>query len=83
MNMIEKVAIAIGGLWPDYCNPCTKEKILKCKDCLDAAKAAIEAIKEPTEEMLNTGILFRPNVVYSDEVKEMYQKIIDAALKND
>ncbi len=49
--MIEKIAIEIGGLDNDRCNPCTSKKIVKCVDCLDAAKRVIEALLEPTEEL--------------------------------
>lgn len=42
MNIIEKVAVAIGGLENDRCNPCTPEKIIKCEDCIKASMRAIE-----------------------------------------
>lgn len=74
MNMIEKVAIAIGGLENDRCNPCTNARIIKCKDCLEAAKRSIEAMKEPTEEMLK--------VSEDHAIGINYKLMIEAALKD-
>lgn len=79
MNMIEKVAVAIGGLDQDRCNPCTTNKILKCTDCLKQAKAAIEAMKEPTEEMIEAGDRWCNDYGTADMV---FKDMIEAALKD-
>lgn len=50
VSILEKVAIEIGGLQGDYCNPCTNKKIVKCKECLEAAKRAIGALRDLPDE---------------------------------
>lgn len=55
MNKVTKVAIVIGGVWNDYCNPCTPEKIKNCQECLDAAKLAIKAMANPNKKMIEAG----------------------------
>lgn len=66
MNMIEKVANAIS------------DKVMGDQsitdNCHAAAKAAIEAMKEPTEEMLKDSERYYNAWAY-------YQSMIDAALK--
>ncbi len=82
-EMIEKVAKAIANshgndydLLPSEHGPGYG---LKCS-FINSAKAAIQAMREPTDDMLKT-------CAYSDSkedinsVKSSYQKIIDAALK--
>ena len=45
--IVNNVAIAVvGGIWNDRCNPCTPDKIIKCEECLNAAKTAIKALRE-------------------------------------
>lgn len=76
--MIKQIAIAIGGLDNDRCNPCTAEKIVKCKDCLDAAKRAIVVMREPTQNMLVKADNIIPDNVDSEEI---WKTMIDEALK--
>lgn len=52
-SILDKVAIAIGGLWNDRCNPCTLEKIIQCAECKIAAINAIDALKNPPKELSN------------------------------
>lgn len=66
MNMIERVARAI------YDNEHSERTM---GECISHAKAAIEAMREPTEEMINNC----PG--YSDDVRDNYKAMIDAALK--
>ena len=80
-EMIERVALAIGGLANDYCNPCTKVKILKCQDCIDKAKEVIAAMKEPTEEMLRESVTKWGTENDINLAKQHYQSMIEAALK--
>ncbi len=80
MNIkILKVAIAIGGLWNDRCNPCTNRKIIKCEECLNAAKAAINAMSKPTNKMIEAGNKASYDNSYI-EIKA-YNAMIKAALK--
>lgn len=74
-EIIERVVKAIGGLWNDRCNPCTDAKIVKCEDCLNAAKAVIAAMREPTDKMLEA-------VKLDEGAKGIYQDMIDEALKD-
>lgn len=71
MNMIEKVAMAIcpwGGKKDSKCP--------KCRVCYANAKAAIEAMREPSDEMLKAYYSF----AYVDGILA-YKAMIDAALK--
>ncbi len=80
MNIkIIKVAIAIGGLCNDRCNPCTPIKIIKCEECLNAAKAAIKAMSNPTNKMIEAGNKTSYDNAYI-EVKA-YNAMIKAAYK--
>lgn len=82
MKMIEKIAIEIGGLENDRCNPCTEKKIIKCKDCLDAAKRVLTAMLEPTEEMIRAGSMIMPDYDPGDsDFLECWQAAINQALK--
>ncbi len=69
MNMIEKVAKAM-ALYEDSMEDYWKRYT-------GLAKAAIEAMREPSEEMIYQG----PGDPYMD--KEVWAKMIDAALKKD
>lgn len=82
MNMIEKVARAInarqqmsayGEIIIEWDNNTEKTKRIT----KEFAKAAIEAMREPTEEM----ILCAKGLRYDVEHIANYRKIIDAALK--
>lgn len=76
MKMIEKVAIAIaawtysGVKWDD-CNDKVKEEWKMC------AKAAIEAMREPTDEMLTAFYGTTPKEQW---LGKDWQDMIDAAL---
>lgn len=85
MNMIEQVARALARLTLteagqkafDYDVNYFKAAFAPSEQIkfLVQAKAAIEAMREPTEEMLKAG---DSSVVYT---KDLYQSMIDAALK--
>ena len=80
-KIIEKVAIAIGGIDNDRCNPCTDKKIIKCKDCLDTAKRAIAAIRDAPDdsEVYNN---YRCDETWRELTsKKVWQLWIDAILK--
>lgn len=64
MTMIEKVARAIA---------CSNENDIHWNGYIVCAKAAIEAMREPTEEMKDVCV----NMVWVST----YQKMIDVALK--
>ena len=76
MTMIERVAQAFykhffEGDWP----PETEVDIgMGADDFREAARAAIEAMREPTEAMAET-------VVDDDDAKAIWRDMIDAALK--
>lgn len=74
MNMIEKVAKALyHSKHGKHCKFELLSRYFQLKYSKDA-KAAIEAMREPTEEMIHCKGPF-----YS--IKEQYQAMIDAALK--
>lgn len=71
-EMIERAARAIHltfGFkeWP---------KGYECENCLIAAKAAIEAMREPTEAMLDAGAYDLDMTL-----EQQYKRMIEAALK--
>lgn len=68
MSKIEEVARAIGGDVWESCSDRMKEQFRA------QARAAIEAMREPTEAMLDRG----PGEPYLDA--EVWRKIVDAAL---
>lgn len=74
-----KVAIAIGGLWNDRCNPCTPEKIKNCKECKQAAKAAIEAMLHPNSKMIEAGNKASHDNAYVEP--KAYNAMIKASLQ--
>ena len=67
-EMVERVAMAIANRMNEF--PCTD---------LDCARAAIEAMREPTEAMCNSG-----DGRYWDDMtpRAMWQFMIDAALSD-
>lgn len=86
-SIIEKVAIAIGGLWNDCCNPCTPDKIIKCEECLNAAKAAIEAMLNPPKELSN-GVMqasldCTPIYRCEEQALKVWNNTINAILDDD
>lgn len=80
-EMIEKVAKAMADMHTAYCklpfNELSQERLWG-----DLARAAIEAMRTPTQEMCEVGraenerVVKMPYPVYS-----VYEKMIDAALK--
>lgn len=87
MNMIEKVAKAIHSLllkddwsWVEE-NPTTMNCVTLDGnfDLNEIAKAAIEAMKEPTEEMVKEGLKY---VDWNMGAKEAYQAMIETALNS-
>ena len=55
-EIIQIVAEAIGGLENDRCNPCTKKRIVKCENCLNAAICVILALRDNvTNDMIIIG----------------------------
>lgn len=47
---------------------------------MKTARAAIEAMREPTEEMVNSGECADDGMTHTDTVVDIYQAMIDAAL---
>jgi hypothetical protein len=88
MNMIEKIAramhnyaVSVGAVspqWTDY------ENVPKLHNdhLLNTVKAALEAMKEPTEEMMEAARnhYSSPTDLYLDS-REHFQAMIDAALE--
>jgi len=89
MNMVEKVARAL-DLWPDpenYCS-CASCKVSMERDkevAIIKARAAIEAMRDPTDGQMNEYYKIRISVgdAHSAAVFNVsyYQSMIDAALK--
>lgn len=82
MNMIEKVARAIatadeqnGG--PPYEMLMTMGKHVR-NDLYDRAKAAIEAMRDPTDSMISAG---EANIQGAEDVRYLFAAMIDAALE--
>lgn len=76
MTMIERVARAIhnaedGSDW---------HPIRGCPYCISLAKTAIEAMREPTKEMIDA---IRKYKFYEGEEIKYFNNIIDAALKGE
>lgn len=85
-SMIERVARAI---MDDDGSPCiSKLKFKLCKEpdgciCRSLARSAIEAMREPTEEMVRMGMTALPNSTPGRHQKTgwVWDAMIDAALK--
>lgn len=69
-EMIERIVKVVSGV--EGCKT-------NCSHCRKIAKAAIAAMREPTEEMLIAGHC----TTASDHLEMGYQAMIDAALKED
>ena len=80
MKMIENVARAIHQKRrnPDDGKHWFHQDADKCELTMQLAKAAIEAMREPTPEMLEVGDEAMTHTCFSQEV---YSRIIDAALE--
>ena len=77
-EMIERVAKAIHKVTHD-------DKWPTCNFCKDAARAAIEAMRQPTEAMIGAGrdaTINNDPLAYPD-VEDTWPAMIDAALKDD
>ena len=88
MTMLEKVARAICSKSDEYCfwKDGLAQQDATCSGCLDQAKAAIEALWEPTEAMLKTemdlgGHGFRDGECDQADPLKVWQAMISAALK--
>jgi len=75
-EMIEKVARAI--YISQFGDDEHTEAMAACSTCIGAARAAIEAMREPTTEMLEA-----PTIVMDEpwDIKTGWQQMITAALK--
>jgi hypothetical protein len=74
-SMIERVARAIGD-WDSG-----RAMVLDANDCRQIARAALEALREPTEGMLLPGAETLPDYDPGcDDAKNCWQAMIDAAL---
>jgi hypothetical protein len=79
MNMIEKVAAAVTEVWDSYPEPITLENVGEVR--LAGARAAIEAMREPTDAMNHRGnVCCMDDCVDRDGVKKVWRSMIDAAL---
>jgi len=80
MDMIERVARA---LWdsPDYIGLCSDERRRdgSWHDCIHLARAAIAAMREPTEKMIDAGSKEQRNIL-SKPIEGIWTAMIDAAL---
>jgi hypothetical protein len=87
-NMIERVAAAIadrlgeGAAFLDDSHPDFHATVHTAEHYLDVARAAIEAMREPTESMATNSFATAYNRgPYGDkEVRRIYRAMIDAAL---
>lgn len=88
-EMVERVARAIyasaGRLPPE---PPWEDADQEVRDWIsDHARAAIEAMREPSEAMIDSGVAFALNVSlggdyrWTDYVRDKHRAMIDAALK--
>jgi hypothetical protein len=92
-EMIERVAEAIGCIDADRCtrqrtapSKRTKWQMKPCDLCMDAARNAIEAMREPTEAMLDAAWRLPddgPAIIYKSAIEEKWREMIEAALKDD
>lgn len=74
MTMIEKIARAI------YNNEHGERTM---EECINHAKAALEAMKKPSEGMVKEGAWIKPGgeIVGDSAALQVYQTMIEAALK--
>ena len=96
-TMIERVARAIApNFGPPFDEWHTERDVKRCwgifgyetqEQLLLAARDAIEAMREPSENMVSVGVFHRMNVSLSrentwpDDTSNLFSKMIDAALK--
>lgn len=77
MNMIEKVARAIHASLGYEANWPTPE----CTQCMDATRAAIEAMREPSEKMQHAGLVALDESGECDcSQHDVWEAMINAAL---
>lgn len=85
MTMIEKVALAICRAQQPHCHevhPCDTYPVCKCswpRTFDDAARAALECLREPTPEMI-AGLKHPVDRNDPSEAIETYRQLIDGAL---
>lgn len=83
-DMVERVARAIyernskrtNYVWPDDVYPAIRNR------CLRDARAAIEAMREPTEEMVNAGAVAEGDTNLEAQARSLWEAMIDAILKD-
>lgn len=57
-----------------------------CDLCMDAARNAIEAMREPTEAMLDAAWRLPddgPAIIYKSAIEEKWREMMEVALKDD
>ena len=82
MNMIEQVALAMvrkAKAGPDEVHSLDAVQMSGTEDFIALAKAAIEAMREPTQEMLEAATDWHDHVA-ADETYPMARGVIRAAL---
>lgn len=83
-NMVERVADAIGCLDSDRCIRFRADGKARtppkppCDRCLEAARAAIAAMREPTEAMRNAAAI---DSIGPHDMQIFWEEMIDEALK--
>ena len=74
--IVERVAGAIANAWPD--------RDIPHENAAAMARAAIAAIREPTQKMVEDGrdaISYREGETYTQLIRDAWDSMIDAALK--
>jgi hypothetical protein len=75
VSMVEKVALAICGSLPWECPPGSPA----CKDCVTQARAAIEAMREPSEGMVKAAASTYVDLMQAGE-PQWFRPVLRAAL---
>ena len=86
-EMIERVAVAI-CLNVECYSPALKNTVcpLLCDECLQQARAAVEAMRKPTEDMVEAGVAAwlkedTPTLGNEAVITMIHHAVIDEALK--
>lgn len=78
-SMVERVARALAEQWASHMDLSAKDYAdRRWKGYKNAAKAAIEAMREPNKAMLDAG---RPLLTLPESIGVIYEIMIDAALR--
>lgn len=75
-NMVERVALAIHDKAPLAC-------FYDRSSVVNAARAAIEAMREPSDQMAEAGFQHTGDPCWPENVKEAWRAMIDEALKTE